>query len=54
MARWDVRFEEDRAFRRSHGSDAKDMEQEGSKVEVTPTATTTRDQSFDDEEEQQH
>ena len=54
MARWNVRFEEDRAFRRSHGSDTEVREQEAPTTEVTPTPTATGGQpSNKDEEEQQ-
>ena len=53
VARQDVKFEEDRAFRRSHGSDAEDKEQEAPKAEVTPTPVPARGQFSHDKEEQQ-
>ena len=49
VARRDVRFEEDRAFSRSHGSDAEDRDQETSKIDVTPAPAAVGGQSSDDE-----
>ena len=42
VSRRDVRFEEDRAFRSSHGSDAEGKEQKASKTEVSPAPTAAR------------
>ena len=53
VARQDVKFEEDKALRRSHGSDAEAMEQEALKAEVTPALATTGGQSYDDEKEEE-
>lgn len=50
MVRRDVMLEEDRAFKRSHDSEATDQKQKAPNDEVSPIPANARDQSSDQEE----